>query len=102
MHSIQQQNPQGYSNEPSIASKEEAVILQIRTTTAWGDEKNIDTKMKGDKLIFTQSNSVNRNKIGSRPTAEEIITTDVVKAAVHSGKSIEDNGNRFIGHSVPA
>ena len=96
MHSRQQQNPQGYSNEPSIVSKEEAVTLQIRTT-AWGD----DTKMKGDKLIFTQSNSVYRNKIGSRPTAEEIITTDVVKAAVHSGKSIEDNGNRFIGHSVP-
>ena len=58
--------------------------------------------MKGDKLIFTQSNSVYRNKIGSRPTAEEIITTDVVKAAVHSGKSIEDNGNRFIGHLVAA
>ena len=101
MHSSQQQNPQGYSNEPSIVSKEEAVTLQI-CTTAWGDEKNIDTKMKGDKLIFTQSNSVYRNKIGSRPTAEEILTTDVVKAAVHSGKSIEDNGNRFIGHSVPA
>ena len=53
--------------------------------------------MKGDKLIFTQSNSVYRNKVGSRPTAEEIITTDEVKTAVHSGKSIE-----FIGHSVPA
>ena len=58
--------------------------------------------MKGDKLIFTQSNSVYRNKVGSRPTAEEIITTDEVKTAVHSGKSIEDNGNRFIGHSVAA
>ena len=32
MHSRQQQNPQGYSNEPSIESKEEAVTLQIRTT----------------------------------------------------------------------
>ena len=48
-------------------------------------EKNIDTKVKGDKLIFTQSNFVYRSKVGSRPTAEEIINTDEVKTAVHSG-----------------
>ena len=33
-----------------------------------------------------------RNKVGSRPTAEEIIITSEVKTAVHSGKSIDDNG----------
>ena len=46
---------------------------------------NSNTKVKGDKLIFTQSNSVYRYKAGSRPTAEEIITTDEVKTAVYLG-----------------
>ena len=31
-------------------------------------ERQIETKVKGDKLVFTQSNSVYRDKVGSRPT----------------------------------
>lgn len=64
-------------------------------------EKGIETKINGTKLIFTQSNSVYRDKLGSRPTAEDIITDDEVSITVNQGKSIEDNGNRFIGHAVP-
>ncbi|XP_062601518.1 uncharacterized protein LOC134263220 [Saccostrea cucullata] len=30
-------------------------------------ERNIETKMKGDRLIFTQSNSIYREKVGSLP-----------------------------------
>lgn len=63
-------------------------------------EKGIETKMNGTKLIFTQSNSVYRDKLGSRPTADEIITEDEVNITVNPGKSVEDNGNRFIGHAV--
>lgn len=63
-------------------------------------EKGIETKMNGTKLIFTQSNSVYRDKLGSRPTADEIITDDEVNITVNPGKSVEDNGNRFIGHAV--
>ncbi|XP_062606209.1 uncharacterized protein LOC134268022 [Saccostrea cucullata] len=63
-------------------------------------ERNIETKMKGDRLIFTQSNSIYREKVGSLPTADEVISSDVVKITVNPGKSIEDNGNRFMAHST--
>ncbi|XP_062588471.1 protein IMPACT homolog [Saccostrea cucullata] len=63
-------------------------------------ERNIETKMKGDKLIFTQSNSIYREKVGSLPTADEVISSDAVKITVNPGKSIEDNGNRFMAHST--
>ncbi|XP_055999688.1 uncharacterized protein LOC130047930 [Ostrea edulis] len=64
-------------------------------------ERQIETKVKGDKLVFTQSNSVYRDKVGSRPTADEVITPDEVNVSITSGKSIEDNGNRFLAHSTP-
>jgi putative IMPACT (imprinted ancient) family translation regulator len=57
--------------------------------------------VEGDKLFFTQSNSVYRDKVGSRPKADEVITSDQVKVSITSGKSIEDNGNRFLAHSTP-
>ncbi|XP_061185252.1 protein IMPACT homolog [Saccostrea echinata] len=63
-------------------------------------ERNIETKMKGDKLIFTQSNSIYREKVGSLPTADEVITSDAVKITVNPGKSIEDKGNLFMAHST--
>lgn len=62
-------------------------------------DRNIETKIKGDKLIFTQSNSIYRDKVGARPTADEVITCDDVTKEVFPGKSMEDNGNRFIAHS---
>ncbi|XP_062577782.1 protein IMPACT homolog [Saccostrea cucullata] len=63
-------------------------------------ERSIESKIKGDKLVFTQSNSVYREKVGPLPTADEVITDDVVNTAVSTGKSIEDNGNRFIAHAT--
>ena len=63
-------------------------------------ERSIETKIKGDKLVFTQSNSVYREKVGSLPTADEVITSDTVNIDVGVGKAIEDNGNRFVGHSA--
>lgn len=57
--------------------------------------------MNGTKLILTQSNSVYRDKVGSRPTADQIFIDDEVSMTVNSGKSIEENGSRFIGHAVP-
>jgi hypothetical protein len=61
-------------------------------------EHNIETKIKGDKLVFAQNNSVYREKVGCLPTAGEVITKDAVN--IDAGRSIEDNGNRFTGHST--
>ena len=63
-------------------------------------DRNIETRIKGDKLVFTQSNSVYRDKLGSRPTADEVINGDEVKTVISTGKSVKDNGNRFIGHAT--
>ncbi|XP_062588958.1 uncharacterized protein LOC134250618, partial [Saccostrea cucullata] len=63
-------------------------------------ECSIESKFKGDKLVFTQRNSVYREKVGPLPTADEVIRNDVVNTAVSTGKSIEDNGNRFIAHAT--
>uniref|UniRef100_K1QFM4 IMPACT-like protein n=1 Tax=Magallana gigas TaxID=29159 RepID=K1QFM4_MAGGI len=63
-------------------------------------DRDIETKIKGDKLIFTHGNSIYRDKVGSRPTADEVITCDDVTKEVFSGKSMEDNGNRFVAHST--
>ncbi|XP_078320128.1 protein IMPACT-B-like [Crassostrea virginica] len=61
-------------------------------------DRNIETHIKGDKLVFTQSNSVYRDKLGSRPTADEIIKGDEVKTVISTGKSVEDNA----GHATTA
>lgn len=62
--------------------------------------KNVETKIKGDKLIFTKSGNVYRDKTGTRPTAEEVISGDQVKITVNKGKHIEDNQNRFESHAT--
>ncbi|XP_052693143.1 protein IMPACT homolog [Crassostrea angulata] len=64
-------------------------------------QRNIETTLKGTKLIFTKSKLVYKDKIGSRPTAEEIINGEEVKIAITPGKTTEDNGNRFAAHAVP-
>lgn len=63
--------------------------------------KNVETKLKGDKLIFTKSGNVYRDKTGTRPTAEEVISGYQVKITVNKGKHIEDNQNRFESHATP-
>lgn len=65
-------------------------------------ERNIDTRIKGDRLVFTQSNSVYRDKLGPRPTADEVITGEEVKTVFSTGNCVEDNGNRFTGHATSA
>lgn len=47
--------------------------------------------------LFSRIVTMYRNKVGLKPTTEEIITADEVKTAYSSG-----NGNWFVGHSVPA
>ena len=39
-------------------------------------EKNIATKLRGDKLVFTGSGNIYRDKMGAIPTADEIISSD--------------------------
>lgn len=52
------------------------------------------------KLIVTQSNPIYRDMMWSRTTADEVIICDDVTKEVFSGKSMEDNGNRFEAHST--
>ncbi|XP_048743265.2 protein IMPACT homolog [Ostrea edulis] len=63
-------------------------------------ERQIETKVKGDKLVFTQSNSVYRDKVDSRRIGDEVITPYEVNVSISSGKSIKDNRNRFLAHST--
>lgn len=53
--------------------------------------KNNDTRLKGDKLIFTKSGNVNRDKMGTRSMADEVISGDTVKLSVSVGSQIENN-----------
>ncbi|XP_052682876.1 uncharacterized protein LOC128163344 [Crassostrea angulata] len=52
---------------------------QLYTIQQQYAERNIDTRIKEDKLVFTQSNSVYRDKLGPRPIDDEIITREEVK-----------------------
>ena len=62
--------------------------------------KNIATKLRGDKLVFTGSGNIYRDKMGTIPTADEIILSDAVNTEVCTGNQIEDNGNRISSHAV--
>uniref|UniRef100_K1QI45 IMPACT-like protein n=1 Tax=Magallana gigas TaxID=29159 RepID=K1QI45_MAGGI len=59
--------------------------------------KKIDTKLKGNKLVFTGSGSVCKETIG---TGEEVIAGDSVNIPVCSDNQVEDNGNRFSSHAI--
>lgn len=63
-------------------------------------DRNIETQIKGKKLIFPRSNSIYRYKVGTRPTADEVITFDDVTKEKFLRKAIEGNGNKFIAHST--
>nr|XP_034331360.1 uncharacterized protein LOC105331972 [Crassostrea gigas] len=83
--------------QPDEIREKRKQLFQVQKQYA---DRDIETKIKGDKLIFTQSNSIYRDKVGSRPTADEVITCDDVTKEVFSGKSMEDNGNKFVSHST--
>ena len=52
--------------------------------------------------MFTQSSSVYREKLGSRPIADEVINGDELKTVISTGKSVKENGNRFIEQTITA
>lgn len=64
------------------------------------EDRNIETKIKGEKLVFIQSNSIYIYKVGTRPTADEVITFDDMTKEVFLGIKVEDNGNKFNAHST--
>ena len=63
---------------------------------------NCNQKIKGDKFVLTKSGNIYRDKLGQRPTADEVISGDEIKATVSSGKQIEDIGKRFTAHATTA
>ncbi|XP_062599013.1 protein IMPACT-like [Saccostrea cucullata] len=59
-------------------------------------------KIQSEQILeLRQSKTVYREKIGSRPMADEIISGEEVKIAISTGKTTEDNGNRFAAHATP-
>lgn len=65
-------------------------------------DRNIETKLKGDKLIFTKSGNIYWDKVGPLPTADEVISNEPVKMSISIGNTIEDNGNRFASYASTA
>lgn len=72
-------------------------LLKVQKTYA---DKNIDTRLKENKLVFTKSGNAYRGKLGTRHTAYEVISGDTVKLTVSAGNQIEDNGNLFASHAT--
>uniref|UniRef100_K1PPU6 Uncharacterized protein n=1 Tax=Magallana gigas TaxID=29159 RepID=K1PPU6_MAGGI len=54
--------------------------------------------LKGDKLIFTKSGNIYRDKVGPLPAADEVISNEPVKMSISIGNTVEDNGNRFASY----
>ncbi|XP_062569456.1 uncharacterized protein LOC134231515 [Saccostrea cucullata] len=96
-YDVQRKFPRPICVQFSDKTQKDLQLYEVQKKYA---ERSIESKIKGDKLVFTQSNSVYREKVGPLPTADEVITDDVVNTAVSTGKSIEDNGNRFIAHAT--
>ena len=71
---------------PEEVREKRKQLLDIQQKCA---DRSIETRIKGDKLVFTQSNSVYRDKLGSRPTADEVINGDEVKTVISTGKSLK-------------
>lgn len=65
-------------------------------------DRNIETKLKGDKLIFTKSGNIYRGKVGPLPTADEVISNEPVKMSIRIVNTIDDNGNRFASYASTA
>ena len=87
------------SHQPEEVREKRKKLYEIQKNYS---AKNIETKIKGDKLVFTKSGNIYRDKLGQRLTADEVISGDEIKTTVSSGKQIEDNGNRFTAHATTA
>lgn len=56
--------------------------------------------LKGDKLIFTKSGNIYRDKVGRPlPAADEVISNEPIKMSISIGNTFEDNGNRFASYA---
>lgn len=86
------------SHQPEELREKRRKLFDIQQKYA---AKNVDTKIKGDKLVFTKSGNIYRDKLGQRPSADEVISGEEIKSPISAGKQIEDNGNRFTAHATP-
>lgn len=61
---------------------------------------NIETKLKGDKLIFTQTGNISWDNVGPLPAADEVISNKPVIMSISIGNTVDDNGNRFASYNL--
>lgn len=48
-------------------------------------DRNIETKLKGDKLVFTKSGNIYRDKVGPLSAADKVISNEPVKMSISTG-----------------
>nr|XP_034322655.1 uncharacterized protein LOC105334972 [Crassostrea gigas] len=58
------------SHQPEELREQRKKLLEVQKSYA---EKNIETQLKGDKFVFTKSGNAYRDKMGARPTADDVI-----------------------------
>lgn len=85
-----------FINQRKSLSKEKN-RLEVQKSYA---DTNIETRLKGDKLLFTKSGNVYSDKMRTRSTVDEVILDYTVKVTVSAGNQIKDNRNRFASHTT--
>lgn len=108
MYPVRWQNLHRYGDEEELRSKKSPIRIASHQPEELREKrrklfdiqqkyaaKNVDTKIKGDKLVFTRSGNIYRDKLGQRPSADEVISGEEIKNPITADKQIEDNGNRF-------
>lgn len=89
-----------------IANQEPDVIREISKTIQGNTRCKINMKIEilrpklKENIVSIQSNSIYIYKVGTRPTADEVITFDDMTKEVFLEIKVEDNGNKFNAHST--
>ena len=71
------------SHQPEEVREKRKKLYEIHKNYS---AKNIETIIKGDKLVFTKSGNIYRDKLDQRPTADEVISGEKIKTTVSSGQ----------------
>lgn len=86
------------SHQPEELREKRKKLFEIQQNYA---AKNKNAKFKEEKLVFTKSGNIYRNKLGQRISADDVTTGEEIKSPITAGKRIEDVGYRFTAHATP-
>nr|XP_034322644.1 protein IMPACT homolog [Crassostrea gigas] len=76
------------SHQPEELREKRRKLFDIQQKYA---AKNVDTKIKGDKLVFTKSGNIYRDKLGQRLSADEVISGEEIKSPISAVSSASHN-----------